>query len=61
MQFNKETYKVSHTGIIPSWKNTREGRTDYASDLERVMNHRDTKSQKHCNICAGPFYIGNMN
>lgn len=61
MQFNKEKYKVSHVGIIPSWKSTRGGTTDYASDLQRVMNHRDTKSQKHCTIYAGPLYIGNTN
>lgn len=47
MQFNKEKYKVSHIGIISSWKNTRGGTTDYASVLQRVMHHRDTKSQKH--------------
>lgn len=61
MQFNKEKYKVSHVGIIPSWKSTTEGTTDYASDLQRVTSHRHTESQKHCTTYAGPFYIGNVN
>jgi len=46
MQFNKEKYKVSPVGIIPSWKNTRGETTDYTSDLQTIM----TKSQRHCTI-----------
>lgn len=38
----------------------RGGTTDYASDLKRVMYHRDTKNQEHCTIYAEPFDIGNV-